>query len=248
MKSDQERQLRREQTLRRTAGYAKRLGAFQGDVCFFCEGPMLYAQDLPQEERNGEWVAARTRVIPKYMGGTGHLDNTVMAHRKCNTDDNFRNTDAIEAMFNKLEDLNKLRGFEPSLRQKHHFFGDNVVAEHLGYVLAEIDDPIAAKRMNRWVSNRVHHTYKLIRQTRSLEPDFMVEVCDEMLKKAFANIQRDWDRDEAKGHKSGRPTDMVVNLTKQACRILCRDAGRELKLYPHLSMNPAPDSLPCESV
>ncbi len=89
----------------RREGNLRRLGRFQGDLCFHCGGEMAYGEDGPSGNRGERGrLASVEHFVPRSLGGQGLLENLVVAHRRRNNDRRSVMPDAAEKA--RLEALN----------------------------------------------------------------------------------------------------------------------------------------------
>ena len=94
---------------------AMSLGYHQDDLCFFCNGPLVYHDpyktyeefSVPNADQN-DLSASRAHYMPRGEGGGSSRENTVIVHRVCNTKDTSRFTPEL---VEKLRVLNIRRGF-----------------------------------------------------------------------------------------------------------------------------------------
>lgn len=70
----------------------KRLFERQDGLCHLCGGPMTL---LRKRHNVGRFFATFDHVLPRSDGGTAHISNLKLAHRKCN---NARNSKPLELL------------------------------------------------------------------------------------------------------------------------------------------------------
>lgn len=88
------------------------LGAFQNDLCFFCDEPLIYLDPRARYragEANHPLQASFDHFVSRRQGGGGTKENTVIAHRDCNSRKGHE--DRSDEYDEKLRLLNIHRGF-----------------------------------------------------------------------------------------------------------------------------------------
>ena len=104
-------------TASKSGAYARRrvirLGAFQDDLCFFCEEPLVYRDPTRSYRHHMQRAeqpntASCDHYLSRKAGGSGRKENTVIACRVCNSDKGHEPTPEFDE---KLRLLNIRRGY-----------------------------------------------------------------------------------------------------------------------------------------
>ncbi len=153
-----------------------RLGRFQKDRCFYCDGPLVYLDpqvNYGSDIGNDLNVASIDHFVPKGLGGSKGLHNLVIAHRGCNSKKGHEMPSA--EMVVRLHHLNEVRGFIPSDRPgviRADTFSEPFPEIVFLCDMVNVLQGAEGKRIRRLVGQRLGRVSQYVATTKPLEDAF----------------------------------------------------------------------------
>lgn len=158
----------------------KALGAFQDDRCFFCGEPLLYLEPKRSysggADSNMPLVASFDHYIPRKEGGAGTRENTVIAHRDCNSKKGHEPTPELDE---KLRLLNQRRGYgdengivpdeQRYRRLRPQEFGPSFPALLYLCDLANEIDGLEGRRVRDKIARRIQNHKLLLKELSAIQ-------------------------------------------------------------------------------